>query len=246
MTENQIGGSRLRLLCSVLLVACGGFAPLSISTDAVAESGKSYAFTISGQPLSAALVRYSSVTGIDVAFDGNLPANLRTSGISGNLPAEAALSRLLAGTGLTYRFTTPTTALLVNSKAVSPDTAADGATSLQPIVLKGERGRGPVVGFVATQSATGTKTDAALKNTPQAINVVTRDQMTAQGSATLTQAFRYTPGVISQFGDDSRYDWFTIRGFAPAVISMACGCRSVPGGMPSHVSSPTASSAPKF
>ncbi|WFR99087.1 TonB-dependent siderophore receptor [Rhizobium tumorigenes] len=215
MTENQIGGSRLRLLCSVLLVACVGFAPLSISTNAVAESGKSYAFTISGQPLSAALVRYSSVTGIDVAFDGNLPANLRTSGISGNLPAEAALSRLLAGTGLTYRFTTPTTALLVNSKAVSPDAAADGATSLQPIVLKGERGRGPVVGFVATQSATGTKTDAALKNTPQAINVVTRDQMTAQGSATLTQAFRYTPGVISQFGDDSRYDWFTIRGFRP-------------------------------
>ncbi len=215
MTENQIGGSRLRLLCSVLLVACVGFAPLSISTDAVAESGKSYAFTISGQPLSAALVRYSSVTGIDVAFDGNLPANLRTSGISGNLPAEAALSRLLAGTGLTYRFTTPTTALLVNSKAVSPDAAADGATSLQPIVLKGERGRGPVEGFVATQSATGTKTDAALKNTPQAINVVTRDQMTAQGSATLTQAFRYTPGVISQFGDDSRYDWFTIRGFRP-------------------------------
>ncbi|MBZ5762116.1 TonB-dependent siderophore receptor [Rhizobium sp. VS19-DR104.2] len=215
MTENQIGGSRLRLLCSVLLVACVGFAPLSISTNAVAESGKSYAFTISGQPLSAALVRYSSVTGIDVAFDGNLPANLRTSGISGNLPAEAALSRLLAGTGLTYRFTTPTTALLVNSKAVSPDAAADGDTSLQPIVLKGERGRGPVVGFVATQSATGTKTDAALKNTPQAINVVTRDQMTAQGSATLTQAFRYTPGVISQFGDDSRYDWFTIRGFRP-------------------------------
>ncbi len=39
--------------------------------------------------------------------------------------------------------------------------------------------------------------------------------MAAQGSATLTQAFRYTPGVISQYGDDSRYDWFTIRGFRP-------------------------------
>ncbi|MGA1804674.1 TonB-dependent siderophore receptor [Rhizobium sp. HT1-10] len=213
MTENQIGGSRLRLLRSMLLVACVGFAPLSM--DALAESGKSYAFTIVGQSLSAALVRYSSVTGIDVAFDGNMPANLRTSGINGNLPAEAALSRLLAGTGLTYRFTTPTTALLVNSKPASPDAAADSTTSLQPIVLQGERGRGPVDGFVATESATGTKTDAALKNTPQAINVVTRDQMTAQGSATLTQAFRYTPGVISQFGDDSRYDWFTIRGFRP-------------------------------
>lgn len=33
---------------------------------------------------------------------------------------------------------------------------------------------------------------------------------------TLTQALRYTPGVISQYGDDSRYDWFTIRGFRPS------------------------------
>lgn len=39
--------------------------------------------------------------------------------------------------------------------------------------------------------------------------------MAAQGSATLTQALRYTPGVISQYGDDARYDWFTIRGFRP-------------------------------
>lgn len=198
------------------MVACTGFAPLATSINAAAQSSGSFDFSIGSQSLSAALVRYSSVTGIDIAFDGPLPANLRTTGINGNLAAPAALSRLLAGTGLTYRFTTATTALLVNPQAAAPAAAtADNATSLQPITVQGEQGLGPVEGFVATQSATAMKTDSSLKDTPQAVNVVTRDQMAAQGSATLTQAFRYTPGVISQFGDDSRYDWFTIRGFRP-------------------------------
>lgn len=199
----------------MLLAACVGLTPVVLSTGAEAQASKSYQFTIAGQSLSAALVRYSAITGIDVAFDGPLPANLRTSGLSGNLPADAGLSRLLAGTGLTYRFTTATTVLLINPKASAANTPADGSTVLQTISVTGEQARGPVQGFVATQSVTGTKTETSLKNTPQAINVVTRDQMAAQGSATLTQAFRYTPGVISQYGDDSRYDWFTIRGFRP-------------------------------
>ncbi|WP_323686971.1 MULTISPECIES: TonB-dependent siderophore receptor [unclassified Rhizobium] len=187
-----------------------------MSTGAVAQTAKSYEFAISGQPLSAALVRFSSVTGIDVAFDGPLPANLRSVGTAGNLSAEGALRRLLAGTGLTFRFTTANTVLLINPQNSSSSASAVGATILEPIVVQGENARGPVEGFVATQSATATKTGTSLKDTPQAVNVVTKDQIAAQGSTTLTQALRYTPGVISQYGDDSRYDWFTIRGFRPS------------------------------
>jgi iron complex outermembrane recepter protein len=216
VNNSKIGVDRLRLLRTVLMAGCFGFAPLVQPTTVEAQSARSFEFSIAGQSLSAALVRYSSVTGIDIVFDGPLPSNLRASGISGNLPAESALTKLLAGTGLTYRFTTATTVLLINPAATSSAGSADSATALQPIILQGEQARGPVDGFVATQSATGTKTDTSIKNTPQAINVVTKDQMAAQGSATLTQALRYTPGVISQYGDDSRYDWFTIRGFRPS------------------------------
>ncbi|NSL19829.1 TonB-dependent siderophore receptor [Agrobacterium tumefaciens] len=200
----------------MLLAACAGFTTVVLSTEAVAQTAKSYEFAISGQPLSAALVRFSSVTGIDVAFDGPLPANLRSVGTAGNLSAEGALRRLLAGTGLTFRFTTANTVLLINPQNSSSSASAVGATILEPIVVQGENARGPVEGFVATQSATATKTGTSLKDTPQAVNVVTKDQIAAQGSTTLTQALRYTPGVISQYGDDSRYDWFTIRGFRPS------------------------------
>jgi len=117
--NSEIGVDRLRLLRTVLLAGCFGFAPLVLSTTVEAQSARSYEFSIAGQSLSAALVRYSSVTGIDIAFDGSLPSNLRTSGITGNLPAESALTKLLAGTGFTYRFTTTTTVLLINPAATS-------------------------------------------------------------------------------------------------------------------------------
>ena len=206
----------MRLYRIMLLAACASFTTVVLSTGAVAQTAKSYEFAISGQPLSAALVRFSSVTGIDVAFDGPLPANLRSVGTAGNLSAEGALRRLLAGTGLTFRFTTANTVLLINPQNSSSSASAVGATILEPIVVQGENARGPVDGFVATQSATATKTGTSLKDTPQAVNVVTKDQIAAQGSTTLTQALRNTPGVISQYGDDSRYDWFTIRGFRPS------------------------------
>ncbi|KRB61274.1 TonB-dependent receptor [Rhizobium sp. Root708] len=206
----------MKVARGALLAACISVLPLAAATTLHAQTaGKSYQFSIPGQSLSAALVRYSSITGVDVVFDGALPGNLRTSGLSGDMPAEAGLSRLLAGTGLSFRFSSPSTVVLVNPAAGTSVAPADGSTVLQPINVIGEQALGPVDGIVAKQSATGTKTDTPLKETPQAINVVTKDQMTAQGSATLTQALRYTPGVISQYGDDSRYDWFTIRGFRP-------------------------------
>jgi iron complex outermembrane receptor protein len=72
---------------------------------------------------------------------------------------------------------------------------------------------GPVPGYVAKRSAAGTKTDTSLLETPQAISVVTREQMDQQAVQTLDQALRYVPGVTSQ-DNDLRFDQLTIRGFA--------------------------------
>ncbi|MGU3537647.1 TonB-dependent siderophore receptor [Methylobacterium sp. A54F] len=73
---------------------------------------------------------------------------------------------------------------------------------------------GPVRGFVATRSATATKTNTPLVETPQSISVVGREQIDAQKAQTLTQATQYVAGVYSgTFGADTRIDYFTLRGF---------------------------------
>lgn len=83
------------------------------------------------------------------------------------------------------------------------------------VTAEGETASGPANGFVARRSATGTKTDTALIETPQAISVVTREQIEAQGADSLDQALGYTAGIMSQSGGALRRisTGFTVRGF---------------------------------
>nr|WP_303625916.1 TonB-dependent siderophore receptor [Rhodopseudomonas palustris] len=77
-----------------------------------------------------------------------------------------------------------------------------------------ERGTDPVPGFVPSVSASGTKTDTKLIETPQSISVVSRDNLDARGVDTVAQALQYTAGVAVQTGGaDPRYDQAKIRGF---------------------------------
>ncbi|WP_262048326.1 TonB-dependent siderophore receptor [Bradyrhizobium sp. Bra78] len=81
-----------------------------------------------------------------------------------------------------------------------------------------ETATGPVHGYVATRSGTGTKTDTPLRETPQSISVVTADRVTDQGSTTVQEALRYVPGVFADaYGADSRGDYPRIRGQDPNI-----------------------------
>lgn len=101
--------------------------------------------------------------------------------------------------------------------AAGPAQAQDaGATALETVTVEGgqDTGRGPDQGIVAKRSRSATKTNSSIRETPQAISVVTRDQMNAQGANTVAEALRYTPGVHPDpNGYDIRYDWLYIRGF---------------------------------
>lgn len=89
-----------------------------------------------------------------------------------------------------------------------------GSVVLDTIVIEGESTTGQDQGIVAKRARGASKTNTSLLETPQAINVITRDQMNAQGVNSVAEALRYTPGVLSDpNGYDIRYDWLYIRGF---------------------------------
>lgn len=94
--------------------------------------------------------------------------------------------------------------------------------TLRPINVSGERiedPTGPVDGYVAGTSQAGTKTNTPIAEIPQAISVVTRDQMQDQGVTSVQEALRYTVGVgAEQFGLDSRGDWQSVRGGDPIIF----------------------------
>src|SRR5262245_47244746 len=102
----------------------------------------------------------------------------------------------------------------------APAATQDTAPALPSARSAGEKANGPVNGYLATQSATATKTETPILTTPQSISVVTKDQIAAQGAQNVTEALRYTPGVtVESFGANAFFDAFKLRGFdAPRYL----------------------------
>src|SRR3546814_3201277 len=88
---------------------------------------------------------------------------------------------LLDGTGLTYRFTNPTTVTLLAANSGS------GPAVLPPLAVEGSRtpaetALSPVDGYVARNAVTASKTDTPLIETPQSISVIPKDQIADQNA----------------------------------------------------------------
>ncbi|MGS1005769.1 TonB-dependent siderophore receptor [Achromobacter anxifer] len=80
-----------------------------------------------------------------------------------------------------------------------------------------ESATGPVSGYVAERSVTGTKTNTPISEVPQSISVIGRDELDDRGALSVVEALRYVPGVASQtYGADTRGqdDWINLRGFS--------------------------------
>jgi iron complex outermembrane receptor protein len=122
-------------------------------------------------------------------------------------------SLLLASTvicGVCGAFVLPANAQQ-SGDAASASTADSSVTTLDTVVVEGG---GSGTGIVAKRAKSASKTDTSILETPQAVSVITRDQMDAQGANTVAEALRYTPGVFADpNGYDVRYDWLYIRGF---------------------------------
>ena len=125
------------------------------------------------------------------------------------------LTMAIANACATALFAAP--AALAQGNNLQPNESSDTSTTLPTLQVTESRlyeeATGPVDGYVATHSATGTKTDTAIIETPQSISVVTADEVSTRGSSSLLGALNYTPGVLSFEGADRTGDGFVIRGF---------------------------------
>jgi len=70
-----------------------------------AQADRTAAFDIPAQPLAQALTAFGRQSGLQIAVDTAAAAGKESPGISGAMTYDEALRRLLAGTGLTYQFT---------------------------------------------------------------------------------------------------------------------------------------------
>jgi iron complex outermembrane receptor protein len=199
-----------------------------VATAQAQETARIRNFNIPAQALAAALVRYSAVTGINVVYDGSLPANTRSMAINGRMSERQALETLLAGSGLSHRFGANDTVTIIAPSPSSGSIAADGTTVLGTINVEGDRGRD----YVAADSSVGTRTDTPLRDVPQSIQVVKRSVITDQQATTLTQALQNVSNVQQSSTAGNRAETFITRGFASNTYAIDGSVLNATGSRP--------------
>jgi iron complex outermembrane receptor protein len=113
--------------------------------------------------------------------------------------------------GLSLKNILMTTTFLV---AANHAIAQEQGTQLETIIIQGSaRADGTAARIVAKSTRSATKTATPVMETPQSVTTVTRKQIDDQNPQTISEALRYTAGVLSDRDSNSRYDSVFLRGF---------------------------------
>ncbi|HDM8169324.1 TPA: TonB-dependent siderophore receptor [Vibrio harveyi] len=102
------------------------------------------------------------------------------------------------------KFHRSTLAVVVSALIAGHAVADEDVTQLETMTVLGE-----------TYRNTATKTSLEPEETPQAITIITKDEMDLRGVSTVSEALRYSSGVNTELrgGAVTRLDLFNIRGF---------------------------------
>ena len=107
-----------------------------ISGPQLAQAAGERDFSIAAQPLSSALDEYARQTGVSFAYRTADIAGIESPGVNGSYSVVEGLQRLLAGTGVSFRFTGDSAVSLTVSAGSATE---DGTTRLGPVVVTAGR-----------------------------------------------------------------------------------------------------------
>jgi len=187
---------RRTLVCAMARAMLGGtlaVAPAAVLAQEAPAAARGY--DIPAGPLEDALNRFGRESGTLLSFPTELTAGLRTPGLHGRYPVQAGLDALLAGSGLRavrlengsytlQRVPRPT----ATGDAVLPVVKVQG-TAFADGVTEGSGS------YTAASASTATKLDLSLRETPQSITVVTRQQIDDQRLTNVANVLERSTGI---------------------------------------------------
>ncbi|MBS7778338.1 TonB-dependent siderophore receptor [Acidovorax sp. CCYZU-2555] len=180
--------SRQFLSAPLALAIALAFAGTSVHAQ---DGAAPIAFSIKAQPLAEALNDWARLTRIQLIAQQDLVAGKSAPGVSGALTPDQALAQLLAGSGL---MATRTGKVIV----IKPQPAAGNAASLAEVKVTAAAERSATsdgTGSYAARGATLFKGVQSLREIPQSISVLTRQQMDDQNITSVDAALEQMAGV---------------------------------------------------
>lgn len=128
-----------KFIAAMLASSTAAFAIQVPGAQAETTSGQQ-SYNIPAQDLASALQRYSQISGREVVAAGDLVSDRRSARVAGRLTPDAALSRLLSGTGLVAELIDGALVLREGNGDVAEAHSTDG--SGEAIIVTGSRIRG--------------------------------------------------------------------------------------------------------
>ena len=208
----------------------GVFAALlaSVALEGITFSGAAWAqpagtqgtrqFNIPAQALTDALVQFGYQSGLQVAADGNVAASVTSNAVSGSHTPSEALGRMLAGTGLTFHFTSANT-VQVQKLANAPA----GVMQLDPVKVQGRDVPSQAMidnlpppyagGSVARGGQVGLLGNRDFMDTPFDMTTYTSQKIENQQAATVADVVNTDPTVRVTSPANGMLDAYYIRGF---------------------------------
>lgn len=197
----------LRPLALATSLLCLG-APTLYAAEPTSTQEAARSYRIAGGALVAVLNSFAEQSGMFIAGHNSLAAGKTSPGLNGSYTPTSGLQRLLQGSGLQ--------ALPQgnNGYVLELIPAHSGALELGATTISGQ-GLGAITedthAYTTGVMASATGLPLSMRDTPQSVTVITRQQMDDQGSNSIADTLRRAPGVSVQNYDSERWE-FSSRG----------------------------------
>jgi len=185
--------------------------PLSAQAQPAAVQAVQY--DIPAGPLAPALTRYAQQSGAEIVVDVRALSGVSTQGLRGSYSVGEGFDILLRGSGFRASKTTVGYVLVP-----TPANGEGGVTTLDSVTVDGHGVRSATTegsGSYAARAVTLTKDAQSLREIPQSVSVMTRQQMDDQGLTTVAEALSYVTGMTPS--DYEGTEKFSARGFSTST-----------------------------
>ena len=201
--------NRLAIALHAVLLGSGVLTVAQPVTAAPVSAQRS--FDVPASDLQESLNIFAQQANISLPYDPALVSNKQAPALKGRFDVAQGLQRLLGGSGLTA------TESAEGVWTLYPLTSggADGQLQLQATSVTGQVLGATTEGshsYTTGETSTATRLALSLRETPQSVTVITRQQMTDQGLGSIAQVLGQTPGITVVHDDSERFNFYS-RGF---------------------------------
>ncbi len=211
--------SAFSIVFGLLVLAPASLA--AVAREDVRTQTAQYQVRIDSMPLDESLQEFARQSGLQIVFLSSVTAGVTAPPLAGSYSVPAALAQLLEGTDLTFRVISPRTievhrAATKGNGSARPSGDRRAAVAAQepasPTVTVWKPAAMEEVLVQGTAEQVATRVPTPLREIPQSVAIVSREQIRQQNDTTLADVLSHAPGISTRRLNSLDQEFYS-RGF---------------------------------